>query len=39
MKIHLNEIECKICPVIINRLPKNFAVLIYGWTVMDSTGF
>ena len=39
MKIHLNEIEYKICPVIINRLPENFAIFIYGWTVMDSSEF
>lgn len=33
------QIESKICPVIINRLPENFAVLINGWAVMDSSGF
>lgn len=33
------EIESKICPFIINRLPENYAVLNYGWSVMDSSGF
>lgn len=33
------EIESKICPVIINRLPENFAIFIYGWSVMDPPGF
>lgn len=33
------QIESKIYPVIINRLPENFAVLINGWSVMNPSGF